>query len=64
MAKEVKIIWIYKGLGGVGQPTAQAEQEIAELLDQGWVIAGAGGGGSGADSKSASGFVILVRDVR
>jgi hypothetical protein len=61
MAKQVKIIWIYKGLTGVGQPTVQAEEEIAELLNQGWKIVTAGGGG-GSTEKSASGFIVLVLD--
>ncbi|MBN1964916.1 MAG: hypothetical protein JW910_09730 [Anaerolineae bacterium] len=58
MAHEVKIIWF----GNKDEDTQRAEVEIAQLLDKGWVIAGAGGAGAGGDmAQSLEGFVVMVK---
>lgn len=55
MAKEVKIVTFINDREG----RQEGEQDLARMLNEGWVIAGAGGG-PGADLMW--GFVILVRD--
>lgn len=53
---EVEIIWFTT----YGDSTDKAKAKLAAMLNQGWVIVGAGGGGS--DEGYSSGFVILQRD--
>lgn len=53
---EVEIIWF----STFGDSTDKAKEKIAEMLNHGWVVVGAGGGGS--DEGYSSGFVILQRE--
>lgn len=76
MAKEVKIIWFgYKSSNNSGteerasdgvETTREAEIDIAQHLNDGWVIVGSGGAGAGYGNPSEKamefhGFVVLQR---
>jgi hypothetical protein len=69
MAKDVRIIWVTAAHGsnredGTILSTQAAERKIAKLLDEGWIIATAGGGfGTGFhDVSNYGGFIVLQHD--
>lgn len=70
MSHNVRIIWfgqlrqehLQQSLGAYLQ-TEEAQQAIAELLDQGWKVIASGGSGTGSESEwLAFGYVVMAID--
>ena len=62
MAKRVKIVKVLlEGGRKAEQQVRYAEQELAELLNDGWQIVAAAGG-TGKVVWEAAGFVVLQKD--